>query len=49
MTLNVLLSQRARVLEDPVSVLRIDLFEEVSVGGVKEQIQFAISVPIDET
>ena len=49
MTLNVLLSQRARVLEDPVSFFRIDLFEEVSVSGVKEQIQFAISVPIDET
>src|SRR5262245_49158235 len=48
-SLDVLLRKRASVLENPVAVFLAHLLQKVRVGGVQEEVELAVTVPVRHT
>ena len=46
--LDVLLHQRTHVLEEPLTIARLHLAEKIRVGGIEEQIEFAVAIPVHD-
>ena len=45
---DILRYQQAHVLEEPLAVAGVDLAQEPGVGGVEQDVEMAIAVPIDD-